>query len=145
MKTLVLLAFFMATIPLSLFAQEGPKEQEEKAQDFLTAILQPKIQECKNHFDILPFFILAIGADQKTVNDDIEKSLASYRSTGRLIIPEDKKNDPVAVSCATYAEGMLASAIGGLLISMLGDSMVQSFGEGTDKMFNQGPNADEEK
>lgn len=127
--------------------------QEKQEKDFFDEIMAERIKECKPHFDIEPYFILAIGADHdERINESVLKSLEDFSTTGRLIVPQNKKNNPVAVSCATYAEGMMAGGTGAQLVIALGEAMseglgkaIEAIGKGIGEAFNQGLTQDDKK
>lgn len=83
-----------------------------KDNDEFTKILLDRVQECQNHFDIEPFFLLVSGSYRgEKLSPEVIAALHDFPKTGRLILPSDKKNDLVALSCANYAEGLIASRI----------------------------------
>lgn len=70
--------------------------------DFYGDILAPRIEECRDHFDIEPFYKFAIGTYVKEgVSGDF---FTHYHETGRLIVPEKLKNDEVALKCVAFVE-----------------------------------------
>ncbi len=123
-----LVAAIVAGMPLVGFAQE----KQEK--DFFDSVLGTRIKECKAHFDIEPYFILAVGADQdERINESVVRSLENFSTTGRLVIPQNQRNNPVAVRCATYAEGLMAGGLGAQIVAALGEAMGKAIGEGMGK------------
>lgn len=133
---LIIILFFIA--PLSSFAEE------EK--DFFETTVMSHLEECKDHFDIEPYFKLAIGADfDESVADEVLISIETFMHTGRLPIPEDQKDSSLVVRCATFAEGMMVGGFGREIVStvsrVLGEAIGEAFGRALESLgqgFEQG-------
>lgn len=130
MKRIILIGLLLYfALPTKSFGEESQK-------GIYSSVIDARSEMCKGHFDILPYVVLAIGLkDYRHVNSEVVKSLEHFGSTGKISLTEDQSNDPVAVSCATYAEGLMAGGIGRqLFVSVKG---WVKHGEGEGKAFGE--------
>jgi hypothetical protein len=116
-KKSMILAAILAATQFSSFAEENQAvyRVEMKVVDFFGDILGPRIEECRNHFDIEPYFNRAIGTYM--VKDVPEEVLENYSDTGLLTVPEEIRKDPVGLKCVAFVEGMMAGGTGRQMLS----------------------------
>lgn len=132
MKKTILIGLLALALPSIGFGEE------EKENDFFDSVIGTRIEECKGHFDIVPYFNIAIGADQdKESMPEVAKSLENFGETGKISLTEAQAKDPIAVSCATYAEGVLAGGIGSQLVSGLSQALGNAIAEGVSTVFEE--------
>lgn len=130
MKRIILIGLLLYfALPTKSFGEESQKG------DFFSSVIGARSEMCKGHFDILPYFVLAIGATEDNgVGPEVVKSLEHFGSTGKISLTEDQSNDPVAVSCATYAEGLMAGSIGRQIFVAVVEGVGKAFGEAIGKV-----------
>lgn len=121
MKRVLLLAIMLALPGLSL-------AEEDKS--FFATTVEPKIAECKDHYDIELYFKIAVGADiDNGITDETINSLETFFNTGKLAVPETKKSDAVAMQCAQFAEGMLVGGLGNEIVSVMVNGIALAIGD----------------
>ena len=105
-----------------LFSHMG-LAQPAASEDFFN-IAFTKISECKEAFDIEPYFLIAIGTSLDSETDPrIFESLDQYFQSGHLPLTEAQQGNPEAKLCATYAEGLLMGSLGFRLTDAIKDAL----------------------
>lgn len=140
MAKAILVAAMVLSVPLASFAQQND--------NFLDAVLLDRVKKCENHFDIKPYISIAIGDYNSVQNhENIAQSVENFIKRGKLILPQNKSRNPIALSCANYAEGIMTGSFLVQLVGKLPEAIGQSLSQGLADYFNkngeannQGPN-----
>ena len=86
--------------------------------------LETRLENCREFFDIEPYFALAVGADyEELLTEEVEASLVNFFATGELLLPEGLEDHPIALDCKTYVEGMLTGGLYRLIVSSLKEAL----------------------
>lgn len=121
-------------LPLLLVSQMAQAQNESP--DFFNDVVGKRVQTCKSHFDVEPFLVAAMGAtDDPRFTPELRASVEKFGQTGRLTIPASKMKDPLAHTCAAYAEGMLVGSISYQLGQAIGTAIGEFLGQAIQKMF----------
>lgn len=113
----------------SVFGQEN---------DFFELGFGARAAECKNHFDIEPYLAIAVGGEiEGGFSEEVIESLVNFSDTGRLTLPTDLQNDPIAVHCAVYAEGILVGATAVQMIQVITEMLSQGLAEGLERLLEE--------
>ena len=126
-KKVILIGFLSLALPTISFSEE------KQGKDF--SFVDIKIKDCRGHFDIMPYLMLAIGVDQDDrITPETVKSLENFEETGRIALTDAQSKDPIAVICAIYAEGLLVGGIGSRLVRIFAEGLSKALDEPIDNV-----------
>lgn len=118
-------------MPAAAFAQE------ESHTDLFESIIGTRVRECREHFDLEPYILIAVGAQpDDRITEETIQAISEFADTGRLRLPKDKEADPIAQSCATYAEGLLAGGLAHQFVSAVGEALAEMLADAVQKALD---------
>lgn len=98
-------------------------------------LLKNRVDMCSDHFDISIFPKIVSGNEIVEPEDSpVIPLFQSYSETGHLPLSPDQSNDPLAVECASYAEGILAAGFTKQIVDMFAKVIGESLGQALKEM-----------